>query len=146
LQQVENGGHALIEAESYLQYVATLKGAVNTYILKVNYRASHIAWYFPKHTPWTYKFNHYISVFIESGLCRYWWKEAQTNFKRNMKFREVGVNVGNRGSRPLSLADYQGAVIVYGVCMGVAVMVGLLEGFCCVMSKSWVRRRHKTKA
>ncbi|XP_071520766.1 ionotropic receptor 21a-like [Panulirus ornatus] len=142
LSKVEEQGRAFLEVESYLQYVVILHGARNTYFMTEKYSPTHLAWYFPKHTPWKHKFDRYISAFRESGLCHHWKKETEAKFEEKMNYQRRSL-VEEARAQPLTLADCQGAFLVYGVCVGATVLVGLAQFFSILVKDYYEARKHR---
>ncbi|XP_066952518.1 glutamate receptor ionotropic, kainate 5-like [Macrobrachium rosenbergii] len=80
--KVYEGRYAFLEESSFLHSLVVSYNVSNVYYLPEASNQVHLGWFFPKNTPWKYKFDRFLSIFIESGLTYYWYKFISTDSVR----------------------------------------------------------------
>ncbi|KAK7045928.1 hypothetical protein SK128_008403, partial [Halocaridina rubra] len=103
--KLEEGGYAMLEEAAYLHALIVRNRVTNAYYLPEVLNPVQMGWYFPRHTPWKYKFDHYISLFTETGLTLYWNKETVNEYEKGLNYTNERVQEEN-SLRPLSLQDF----------------------------------------
>ncbi|XP_076054305.1 uncharacterized protein LOC143032995 [Oratosquilla oratoria] len=116
---------AFVEGNEYLQYLVIKYRVANSYYLPEVLYPIHIAFIYPKKTPWKHKFDPYLQSLVESGLFRYWKQIFLTELRK-----KYGVKIEAKKKqvpRALSLIDMQGAFFIYGMGLAVSAIVIVSE-------------------
>ncbi|XP_064093222.1 uncharacterized protein LOC135205977 isoform X2 [Macrobrachium nipponense] len=124
--KVYEGRYAFLEESSFLHSLVVSYNVSNVYYLPETLNQVHLGWYFPKNTPWKYKFDHFLSIFAESGLTYYWYKEVKDSYEKENNY--TNTNIQDIGSlQPLSMTDLQGVFVVYGFGISMSLLAAAAE-------------------
>ncbi|XP_068204036.1 uncharacterized protein [Palaemon carinicauda] len=101
---VNEGTAAFLEGTEYVRYMVIRFNAWNTYFLEEDLESGIVGWFFPKNTPWKYKFDRYLQMFVEGGLPTYYRNKLVDKYSREMNLTQA---VEKEATRPLTISDLQ---------------------------------------
>ncbi|KAG0729820.1 Glutamate receptor ionotropic, delta-1 [Chionoecetes opilio] len=128
---LRQGSHAIIKLYSYLtlelyDYVEDDEW----YAMKQDVRGAPSVWYFPKQTPWKYKFDKIILQLTWSGVIQHWQKVEVEAYKKYIKKRSNkrrGLREESRSPQALTLAHLEGVFYMVGFAWTISGFILLLE-------------------
>ncbi|XP_045124024.1 ionotropic receptor 21a-like, partial [Portunus trituberculatus] len=122
-ERVLAGVSAHVETYAYLKITYVDMGLGDrVYIMREQVYEGNLAFFFRKHTPWVAAVDRVMRAMIEAGFVEKWQADILEGLGMTGREDEAGSR-----PQPLGLAHLQGAFLLYGASLGVALMVFLTE-------------------
>ncbi|KAG0719414.1 Ionotropic receptor 21a [Chionoecetes opilio] len=131
IDALRQGSHAIIKTygSTALQLYEYYVEDDEWYAMKQDVRGTQTVWYFPKQTPWKYKFDEIILQLTWFGLIQHW-KQVEINaYKKSIKRsnKGQGLREESRSPQALTLAHLEGVFYMVGFAWTISGFILLLE-------------------
>ncbi|KAG0717069.1 hypothetical protein GWK47_055184 [Chionoecetes opilio] len=130
IDALRQGSHAIILMYNYitLEFEYYMEND-EWYAMKQDVLGTQVVWYFPKQTPWKYKFDEINLQLSWFGLIQHW-KQVEINaYKKSIKRSNKGrgLREESRSPQALTLAHLEGVFYMVGFAWTISGFILLLE-------------------